>query len=749
MSRSVSARLAAWAMLFLVGAAFFGLTQKLPYRAASYDLNTSRLQMHFQQVAVPRPEGAVTETQVVQYLRLWLDSLQLPAQHRFTPHVQHPNDSTSRIRYQHKLWTTLRGEDSTKTLLVSTSLGGKAHTPDASGAANIAAMLEAVAFLKQEKWKPEQNVIFFWGELPEELVSKPVHHLRLTNLGTAGHPVLLSPLVPPAGGAKADALFSRRLESKQTWLTPLKRGTFRNTGMDTPDHFDLELLARQTNALIHYVEEFREQAAASQQEVAGYFSLPILGQFVYTHIQAQILGMTWGGVFIALLILGLIRGTISIGSYLWSLLVVPVLVGAAGLGASILWQLTAQMHPSLSWWGESLFYAVPAQEFFIMALTLLTMGGFWLLYGFFAGFLRAIELGGAALSWGGIGLAAALLQIPLWDYLPFLEAPAPDWLLTADVLHIWLLPLYFALLSWTYVLLRGRRVQDYNPADTFILTIFLLPAGWYLGEIWMTFFALEGLDKVTLLSCLLAGWMSLFLPQWRVLAGGLRWTIPLLALFCGIGILIYAHVGLAFSRHHKKPNSAFFAINLSADKAFWGSHDQEPDTYTRQFFGNLPRQSQLPEFFPRSEGSFMVQSDSMRYLPVPEVKKVADSIGSTDSLRYVSLRWKASKRQAEESWLYLPDSLGLYRLHIPEQSISLNARQSQKIELVGIDSLDFQLVLPARAPLNLSLIEVKSGLQEVWNYTRMPRRLYMMPRPNLLSHAVLLRKDFEFEPVKP
>lgn len=758
MPRSLSARLAAWAMLILVGAAFFGLTQKLPRRNAAYDFNPDRLQSHFQQLAVVRPQGSPALQNAADYVALWLDSLQMPVTEEQVPvyqeYTQPAADSTQapypvvRIRQQRNVRTQFRGRDTTKTLLVQAPLHSQVHAPNASGAANAAAMLESVAFLKSQGWQPETNVVFFWGEYaPRTLPENIIYTLNLMNVGTKGKPVLLARTVPPAGGAMADAVFATRLDFDQAWLTPLERSVARGTAMDTPEKLSARLLRDQTNALLHFVQEFREQAAASKAEVAGYFSLPLLGQFVYTHTQVQIIGMTWGGLFIVLLLLGLVRGVISIGSYLWSLLIVPVLIGIAALGAGIFWQLTVRMHPSFTWWGESMS-GVPGQEYFVLALTLLTLGGFWLLYSFFAGFLRAIELGAAALTWAGLGLLISLVRVPLWSYLPQFGMPSDDWMLTPNTAHFWLFPMVLGLLSWLYVLLRGRRVQHYNPADTLILTIFFLPAGLYLGEIWLPLFALEGLSHAVLLNTVLALWMALFLPQWRVLAGGLRWTMPLLTLLCGFGLLIYANVGIAFSKHHKRPNSAFFAINLSSEQAFWGSTDPMPDTYTRQFFANLPKVNTMPAVFPKPEGLLLTAPDSMRYLPAPELSLLADSIGSIDSLRYTTLQLVPSKREAEERWLYLPDTLRWRHLHFPQLDLHVKPQNAEKIELIGLDTLQLQLITPARSRLALSVIEVKQGVAEVWNYTRMTRRLYMMPRPDKLGEAVLVRKDFDIEKMK-
>ncbi len=737
MPRSLSARLAAWLMLLLVGAAFFGLTQKLPRQSVGYPLQKDRLEMHFQRLASSTPA----------HLTRWLDSLGLDFQDTLYQQVQQEEkQGYLSLEASHQVWLRMPGQDSSRTLLVVAPL--RQPLP-ASEALQAAAMLEAVSVLAgSSEYRPPVDVVFFWGNKPELAVDQGLdltHQLSMPGRGTRGKPVLLSKSVLPHGMAVADAVLATGLPLRKSWLLALEGDLAQGTAMDVPENVSLPLLEAQTQTLLDVVLNFREQAKASEDAVAGYFVVPLIGQVAYTHLEARIVFLTLAGVWVCLLLLGLWRGAISLGSYLWSVCVIPVLIGTAATGTFLLWQMTLAWHPAFVWWGESL-RGIPMQSVFLLSLTLLMLGGFWLMYGFFAGFLRAIDLGAAALTWAILGCGLVVFGVPFGSALPAAMDLSGFALFDTAALHFWLIPMFWGLLSWVYVLLRGRQTSDYNPADTLILTLFFLPAGWYLGELWLPLATIEGLlfaDKTLLWCSALGLWLALFLPQWRVLAGGLRWTMPLLVLVTGLGLLLYGHIGSAFSKHHKRPNSAFFAINLSSDQAFWGSTDPSTDTYTRQFFGNAPDISPMPDIFPWANQRFLTARDSMRYLPAPQIDLLTDTLGQTDSLRYLTLRYTPSQRQPDELRLYIR---GGQRLNFGAAALQTD---SLYVRYRPADTLLWQVIALPQDTVHLTALEIKSGLEEVWNYTRMPRRLHTMPRPGILGDAVLVRKDFILAPKPP
>ncbi|MEM6297558.1 MAG: hypothetical protein AAF740_02610 [Bacteroidota bacterium] len=736
---TLSARLAAWAMPLLLVAAFFGWTNYLPKATSDVSLDEDRLQTHFQRLAVPRYAGTQGEANTRDYLKTWLDTIGMAVETEKTVQV---NDN--QVRFSESIWVTMRGEDTTRSLVFQVPLSAFSQGHEASSAAPAAALLAAVETLIAERVKPETNLIFSWGD--KKWSSSTAQKLiAWQGSGTRGKLITYgqSGEIPPSSpNLLNDGLFAQKSQKTDLRISPFGRQHVVGTVMDTPENYSLSTLYEQAAAMITAAKsDFMNQKYDDKIKIS-YFTIPIFGQLTYTDVQVQVIVFTFLGLLISLLILGLIRKAISFGSYFWSLLLIPVMIVTIAAGWDILRVLMLRLHPSVVWLAGS---SLPYREFFVMAMTLLTVGSFWLLYGFFVRFLRPIELGAAALTLCGVVTLNVLFPTinPFSDKVTaFLgEGNAFE---SFSKVHFWLIPMFCGLLSWTYVLLRGRRVQNYNPADTLILTIFLLPAGIYLGEVWMGFSLASGTAFLTQ-TLMLCVWLSMFLPQWRVLAGGLRWTMPFLAITSGLVFLLYFNAMLSFTVNQKQPTSAFFGINLSQDRAFWASQDPDLEAdYTRDIFkGKYELENELPQLFPQTEGKFTVRRDSMRYLPAPTIEKLADSLGAQDSMRYLSFRYVPSPRQAEEAWLYFPDSILLRSINLIDEGLQFDPETTTSLKLVGADTTTLQVIMPARMPFNIAVLEVKAGLGEIKNYTFKSRMMSEMPRRGILNDAVLLRKDFK------
>ena len=114
--------------------------------------------------------------------------------------------------------------------------------------------------------------------------------------------------------------------------------------------------------------------------------------------------------------------------------------------------------------------------------------------------------------------------------------------------------------------------------------------------------------------------MGLLLPAFELIRR--RWpaVLPLYAGGVAAALLVAAAVRSGRSAERPQPNSLFYALNGSAEKAVWASFDDEPDEFTRPFLSADPADDNLAGFVPPAPMRYRVRSAPVLGVPLPDAR---------------------------------------------------------------------------------------------------------------------------------
>ena len=158
------------------------------------------------------------------------------------------------------------------------------------------------------------------------------------------------------------------------------------------------------------------------------------------------------------------------------------------------------------------------------------------------------------------------------------------------------------------------------------LMISAIPALLLIVPVLFLLFSALAVTALPVIALLVALTVSLLFPQF-VLMTRLMPRYPLLPpLLAALGGAMLVGAGtLAIRPTAARPQSdgLFYALNADTGRAIWGSDDLRPDIWTRQFLGDKPARSALPDFLPVSAAAFLHSSAPSLPLAPPIVTLLA------------------------------------------------------------------------------------------------------------------------------
>ncbi len=335
----------------------------------------------------------------------------------------------------------------------------------------------------------------------------------------------------------------------------------------------------------------------------------------------------------------------------------------------------------------------------------------------------------------------------------YFVAPLSFWLLLNFALAAWLpgagffiIPLFFALIMFAYFIVSQKT-------SILIYSVMALPALFVFVPFIIMFPIGLGLKMLVASAVLLGLLFGLLLP----LFGAYRYK-GIWAGVCfvaAIGFFIYAHFHSGYEPGKAKPNSLLYVYNANSGKAVWATYDTNPDDWTRTYLGENPQPAQelnkLP-LFSKYNSQFQFTSEAQpRDIEEPTVTFLLDSIAAGQ--RYLAIQISPN-RPINRIDIFANESLTLHNLRANQatalgQKGSEFMRKGKKIlsyYAVGNKPLLLQFSIAKDAALEMELLESSFDLMQNELFSMKKRENWMMPKPFILTDAIVVRKKITPQP---
>ncbi|NZA28493.1 M20/M25/M40 family metallo-hydrolase [Luteimonas sp. SJ-92] len=302
-----------------------------------------------------------------------------------------------------------------------------------------------------------------------------------------------------------------------------------------------------------------------------YFALPLVGIAHYPVAWALPLSLA-ALALAAWLAVHLYRGghwrprgaAIGLLHFIAALIGLPVLAVAA-------WALVGRWVPELAWFHHGAPYD---GHRYLLALA-----------------LPAIAVYLASLAW--LRRRAQPTEMVLGPALVWLllALATAAWMPGAGYVFLW--PLLFALAGLAVVRLHAVR----RPAVAAIaLVLGALPVVYFMTPMVVGMEEAMTLDAVALPFVLLALTLGLLAPQLDFVARPTGRIVPGLLLAAGVGVLAAALLATGFHRDRRQADTLEYVADATRGEAFWASLDPEPNAWTRQYLGDAPQRTEVPDW---------------------------------------------------------------------------------------------------------------------------------------------------------
>ena len=330
-----------------------------------------------------------------------------------------------------------------------------------------------------------------------------------------------------------------------------------------------------------------------------------------------------------------------------------------------------------------------------------------------------------------------------------LIAPLTIWLIINAAIAIYLkggayfiIPVYFGLLS-LWLLIRQEK------PNLIVMTILGAPAIFLFAPLVQFFPIALGL-KMLVISCVFTVLIfGLFLSVFGFYR--LRKTISILFLLLALGFLINTHFTSDFSSDRPKPNSLIYYQNADSGENYWATYDKILDVWTQEYLGDSPEEAS--KNIENASGNkykkgyrFATKAPKIN-LPHFNVELKEDIINN--GIRNVTFTI-IPKRDVNLISLYTIEETTFNTLsfngeNMPGATYKDDSKKIGNKELIKYfvsdnDTLEVAYSIPKDNRVNFIVLEYSFDLLNHAQISITPRPKNMMPKPFVVTDAVVVKK---------
>lgn len=357
-------------------------------------------------------------------------------------------------------------------------------------------------------------------------------------------------------------------------------------------------------------------------------------------------------------------------------------------------------------------------------------------------------------AFGFISLAVAMLFYfrtqSVGNHFNQSIAPLSLWIIIGILLAFYLpgagflmIPSFFGLLMLAYYILTQRT-------HLLINALLCIPAIWILAPLITQFPVGLGLKMLPGSAVLLTLLFGILLPLMTVYQKKIRWAGFFLLI--GFGFLGWAHSRSDYKTNCAKPNSLVYWQDQEKHRAYWGTYDQNLDTWTQSYLGQNPVKANVlnqQRLFSKYDSDFTFASPApYKNIAGPSIEFLKDSIA--DGRRYLHIKISPN-RKVNRYDVFVPENIQLHHLtangvrRIGENGSLYKRNGSRVLSYYVVENQPLELTFDTEmhGAMNMELMESSFDLLQHPDFKIKKRENWMMPMPFVLTDAVMIYQNIK------
>ena len=500
-----------------------------------------------------------------------------------------------------------------------------------------------------------------------------------------------------------------------------------HTANDTYDNLDVNTLQHQGEYLLPLVHYFGDSDLNQLKSLDDhvYINLPFFKMVSYPFTWVFPMLLVAIVLFIGLIIYGLRKRVLTGNGVVRGFIPFTLAMIFCGILGFYGWKLILLMYPQYQEIQQGFTYN---GHTYISFFVLLSLG---VLFGIYYKFSKKINVANLLIAplifWILINIGVAI----------YLKGAA-----------FFIIPVFLGLLS-LWILIRKDR------PNLILLTIIGSIAIFIFAPLVQFFPVGLGL-KMLVGSCLFTALLfGILLP----VIGFYKFKKILAMLFVMVASLFFikAHLSSNFSPNRQKPNSLVYYHDADNNKNYWATYDQELDDWTKEYLGNSPEPAS--SYISYASGSKYAKGYKFANVApnknIPIFKTVLHKDTVINQYKEVSFTI-FPQRAVNQISLYTAEEVNFKSLSFNGQFFPLNnnlTNAAQKIkskELVRYyvsdkDSLVVSYEVSKNQKVSFTVLEYSYDLLNHPQFTINKRADYMMPKPFIVTDAVIVKKELNME----
>ncbi len=500
-----------------------------------------------------------------------------------------------------------------------------------------------------------------------------------------------------------------------------------HTANDTYDNLDVNTLQHQGEYLLPLVHYFGDSDLNQLKSLDDhvYINLPFFKMVSYPFTWVFPMLLVAIIIFIVLIIYGLRKRVLTGNGVVRGFIPFTLAMIFCGILGFYGWKLILLMYPQYQEIQHGFTYN---GHTYILFFVLLSLG---VLFGIYYKFSKKINVANLLIAplifWILINIGVAI----------YLKGAA-----------FFIIPVFLGLLS-LWILIRKDR------PNLILLTIIGSIAIFIFAPLVQFFPVGLGL-KMLVGSCLFTALLfGILLP----VIGFYKLKKVLAMLFVIVASLFFikAHLSSNFSPNRQKPNSLVYYHDADNNKNYWATYDQELDDWTKEYLGDSPEPAS--SYISYASGSKYAKGYKFANIApnknIPIFKTVLHKDTVINQYKEVSFTI-FPQRAVNQISLYTADEANFKSLSFNGQFFPLNnnlTNAAQKIkskELVRYyvsdkDSLVVSYEVSKNQKVSFTVLEYSYDLLNHPQFTINKRADYMMPKPFIVTDAIIVKKELNME----
>lgn len=242
----------------------------------------------------------------------------------------------------------------------------------------------------------------------------------------------------------------------------------------------------------------------------------------------------------------------------------------------------------------------------------------------------------------------------------------------------------------------------------------------------------------------------LLLPVFSAFTHKKTWSLAFLLL--SVGFFVKAHQASGYGPGKAKPNSLVYLLDADANKAYWTTYDSQPDGWTKAYLGDKPAAASIlnsNKLYSKygSQYTFMAKAP-LKPMAKPTIEFLREKIRGNQHLYHIRI---SPNRTVNRYDIFSKNAVRFNNLKANGvQSIDFESNISSATSgklltyyVVGNEPLELEFSIGKDSKLQLELQESSFDLLANPQIRMNQRKAWMMPKPFVLTDAIILKQKIK------